>query len=121
MLKQIKEVTFEDRPVPELRDAHDVIVHVAQTGICGSDVHYWQRGRIGPYIVQSPMVLGMFPPRDYLRTALILQDMSHPVSFIKLVALLPILPLETKLLLNLECHVVGASIAGKALTSIVEV
>lgn len=27
-------------------------------GICGSDVHYWQRGRIGEFVVQSPMVLG---------------------------------------------------------------
>jgi D-xylulose reductase len=33
-------------------------VHIAQTGICGSDVHYWQRGRIGDFILTSPIVLG---------------------------------------------------------------
>jgi D-xylulose reductase len=49
---------LEDRPVPTLKNEHDVIVHVAQTGICGSDVHYWQRGRIGPYVLKAPMVLG---------------------------------------------------------------
>lgn len=28
------------------------------TGICGSDIHYWQHGRIGSFIVKSPIVLG---------------------------------------------------------------
>lgn len=41
-----------------MRDDYDVRVHVEQTGICGSDVHYWQRGRIGDFILQSPIVLG---------------------------------------------------------------
>lgn len=27
-------------------------------GICGSDVHYWQHGRIGDFVVKDPMVLG---------------------------------------------------------------
>lgn len=27
-------------------------------GICGSDVHYWKRGRIGDFILTGPMVLG---------------------------------------------------------------
>ena len=27
-------------------------------GICGSDVHYWKRGRIGDFILNAPMVLG---------------------------------------------------------------
>ncbi|KAI1267721.1 GroES-like protein [Xylariaceae sp. FL1019] len=58
VLRAVKEVAFEDRPKPTIKDQHDVIVRVAQTGICGSDVHYWQRGRIGPFILNSPMVLG---------------------------------------------------------------
>ncbi|OQE04400.1 hypothetical protein PENVUL_c033G00540 [Penicillium vulpinum] len=28
------------------------------TGLCGSDVHYWQHGRIGPYVVENPIILG---------------------------------------------------------------
>ena len=47
VLRAVKDVVFEDRAVPPLKDPWDVRVHVAQTGICGSDVHYWQRGRIG--------------------------------------------------------------------------
>ncbi|KAK9458465.1 chaperonin 10-like protein [Lipomyces oligophaga] len=58
VLKDIKSVALEDRPKPELTDDHDVLVHVGQTGICGSDVHYWQRGRIGEYVLTGPMVLG---------------------------------------------------------------
>lgn len=27
-------------------------------GICGSDVHYWVEGRIGDFVVKSPMVMG---------------------------------------------------------------
>lgn len=44
--------------MPKLSDEHDVRVHVEQTGICGSDVHYWQRGRIGDFVLNSPIVLG---------------------------------------------------------------
>ncbi|KAF5862748.1 hypothetical protein ETB97_011198 [Aspergillus alliaceus] len=58
VLRAVKDVVIEDRPRPELKDPHDVLVHVSQTGICGSDVHYWQRGRIGDYVVTGPMVLG---------------------------------------------------------------
>ena len=36
----------------------DVRVRVHTVGICGSDVHYYQHGRIGPFVVEAPMVLG---------------------------------------------------------------
>jgi D-xylulose reductase len=58
VLHSVQNVSFEDRPVPALRNEHEVRVHIAQTGICGSDVHYWQRGRIGDFILKSPIVLG---------------------------------------------------------------
>lgn len=47
VLRAVQDVVLEDRAIPTLKDPWDVRVHVAQTGICGSDVHYWQRGRIG--------------------------------------------------------------------------
>lgn len=58
MLQELKKVAFENRPVPKLRDEYHVRVHIEQTGICGSDVHYWQRGRIGDFILKSAIVLG---------------------------------------------------------------
>ncbi|KEQ94283.1 hypothetical protein AUEXF2481DRAFT_264571 [Aureobasidium subglaciale EXF-2481] len=58
VLRAIKDVAFENRDIPKLRDEYEVRVQIAQTGICGSDVHYWQRGRIGDFILKSPIVLG---------------------------------------------------------------
>jgi D-arabinose 1-dehydrogenase-like Zn-dependent alcohol dehydrogenase len=36
----------------------EVQIAVHSVGICGSDVHYLRRGRIGDFIVTGPMVLG---------------------------------------------------------------
>lgn len=58
VLRAVQQVAFEDRAIPPLRDEHDVRVRVEQTGICGSDVHYWQRGCIGDFVLTSPIVLG---------------------------------------------------------------
>jgi L-iditol 2-dehydrogenase len=35
-----------------------VLVRVASVGVCGSDVHYFEHGRIGSYVVEEPLVLG---------------------------------------------------------------
>ena len=58
VLQEPGKVSFEDRPIPELTSDTDVLINVKFTGICGSDVHYWHEGRIGDFIVRSPMVLG---------------------------------------------------------------
>lgn len=48
------------RPVPGLGQVGpgEVRIGVHTVGICGSDVHYYTHGRIGPYVVEAPMVLG---------------------------------------------------------------
>jgi D-xylulose reductase len=48
------------RPVPGLGPVGpgEVRIGVHTVGICGSDVHYYTHGRIGPYVVEAPMVLG---------------------------------------------------------------
>ncbi|KAJ6151849.1 hypothetical protein N7470_006977 [Penicillium chermesinum] len=56
VLEGIHKVKFEDRPVPQLKDPHDVLINVRYTGICGSDVHYWEHGAIGQFVVKEPMV-----------------------------------------------------------------
>lgn len=45
-------------PTPGPQEA---LVHVKCTGICGSDMHLWHGGRIGPLIVDRPCVLGHEP------------------------------------------------------------
>ncbi|WP_323015440.1 NAD(P)-dependent alcohol dehydrogenase [Devosia sp.] len=35
-----------------------VRIAIHTVGVCGSDVHYYTHGRIGPFVVEAPMVLG---------------------------------------------------------------
>jgi L-iditol 2-dehydrogenase len=48
---------LEERPVP-LVGVREVLVAVRAVGVCGSDVHYYEHGRIGSFVVQKPLVLG---------------------------------------------------------------
>ena len=36
----------------------DVRIKLHTVGICGSDVHYYTHGAIGPFVVREPMILG---------------------------------------------------------------
>jgi D-xylulose reductase len=44
--------------VDEPMGPHDVRIKIHTVGICGSDVHYYQWGKIGPFVVNAPMILG---------------------------------------------------------------
>jgi L-iditol 2-dehydrogenase len=57
VLRAVGEVDLEERPDPA-PGAHEVVVRVASVGVCGSDVHYYEHGRIGSYELTSPLVLG---------------------------------------------------------------
>src|SRR5690606_24625521 len=35
-----------------------VVVEIDAVGICGSDVHYYEHGRIGDYVLTAPLILG---------------------------------------------------------------
>lgn len=50
-------IAVEERDVPRPA-ADEVLVRVGSVGVCGSDVHYYEHGRIGPYVVDAPLVLG---------------------------------------------------------------
>ena len=51
------EIVLEERPLPE-PGPREVLVEVTAVGVCGSDVHYYEHGRIGPHVVRAPLVLG---------------------------------------------------------------
>ncbi len=57
VLRGVRDLFIEERPVPQA-NAGEVLVHVAAVGVCGSDVHYYEHGRIGNFVVEAPMVLG---------------------------------------------------------------
>ncbi|MGN8160339.1 NAD(P)-dependent alcohol dehydrogenase [Salinisphaera sp. SWV1] len=58
VLERQHELSLREIDLPAELGAHDVRVHVHTVGICGSDVHYYTHGRIGPFVVNEPMVLG---------------------------------------------------------------
>ena len=51
------DLRVEDRAIPE-PGLREVLVEIAAVGVCGSDVHYYEHGRIGSFVVREPMVLG---------------------------------------------------------------
>lgn len=51
------EIAVKPVDMPEV-GPDQVLIRVAAVGVCGSDVHYYEHGRIGPYVVESPLVLG---------------------------------------------------------------
>lgn len=50
-------IVVESRPVPSPA-ADEVLVEVRSVGVCGSDTHYFDHGRIGDFVVRQPLVLG---------------------------------------------------------------
>ncbi|MFR8238536.1 MAG: NAD(P)-dependent alcohol dehydrogenase [Dorea sp.] len=51
---------FEERDIPKAKD-DEVLVKLEYVGICGSDLHYYETGAIGDYVVKPPFVLGHEP------------------------------------------------------------
>jgi L-iditol 2-dehydrogenase len=51
------EIALEERPVPR-PGTNEVLVEVKAVGVCGSDVHFYEHGRIGQVTVTAPLILG---------------------------------------------------------------
>jgi L-iditol 2-dehydrogenase len=51
------EIRIEERERPQ-PGPREVLVQVTAVGVCGSDVHYYEHGRIGPFVVDAPLILG---------------------------------------------------------------
>lgn len=58
VLEKEKELRLRDIEMNETVGDTDVRIDLKAVGICGSDLHFYQHGRIGPFVVSSPMVLG---------------------------------------------------------------
>lgn len=57
VMTAIRSIEIQERPVP-VPAPHEVLVQIEYVGVCGSDVHYYEHGRIGDYVVTGPLVLG---------------------------------------------------------------
>jgi D-xylulose reductase len=58
VLERKRELSLREVDLPQAVGPHQVKVKMHTVGICGSDVHYYTHGRIGPFVVNEPMVLG---------------------------------------------------------------
>lgn len=58
VLEKIETLKIRDIDIREPLGPNDVRIALKTVGICGSDVHYYTHGKIGPYVVKEPMVLG---------------------------------------------------------------
>ena len=57
VLRAPGDVVIEERPIPRAGPGQ-VVVRVRAVGVCGSDTHYYEHGRIGRFVVEAPLVLG---------------------------------------------------------------
>jgi L-iditol 2-dehydrogenase len=57
VLERPGRLSLQERPRPQPGPG-EVLVAVRSVGVCGSDVHYFEHGRIGDFVVRQPLVLG---------------------------------------------------------------
>lgn len=60
VMNGVVKMGFVEREIPQPAD-NEVLVKLEYVGICGSDMHYYETGRIGDYVVEPPFVLGHEP------------------------------------------------------------
>ncbi|WP_118180538.1 NAD(P)-dependent alcohol dehydrogenase [Paraburkholderia phosphatilytica] len=58
VLEEARRISLRPFTLPQVVGPRDVRIRIHTVGICGSDIHYYQHGRIGPFVVNEPMVLG---------------------------------------------------------------
>ena len=58
VLTGIKQMKLTDVPEPSIKEDGDVLLKIEKVGLCGSDVHYYETGRIGAQIVEYPFIIG---------------------------------------------------------------
>ena len=58
LLTSLRHMEFTDLPDPKIEKADDVLLRIEAVGVCGSDVHYYETGRIGSQIIEYPFIIG---------------------------------------------------------------
>lgn len=58
VLEQKGVLSIRDIELPLELGPDDLKIKIHTVGVCGSDVHYYTHGAIGPFVLREPMVLG---------------------------------------------------------------
>lgn len=56
-LEEPKKIVEKEIAKPEV-GSEEVLVEMKSVGVCGSDVEYYESGRIGEFVVEEPIILG---------------------------------------------------------------
>ena len=56
VLEEARQLALRDIDLPLEVGPRDVKIKIHTVGVCGSDIHYYTHGRIGPFKVDAPMV-----------------------------------------------------------------
>ena len=58
VLTGVGRMEVRDVPDPKIEKDTEVLLKIEKVGVCGSDVHYFETGRIGSQVVQFPYIVG---------------------------------------------------------------
>jgi L-iditol 2-dehydrogenase len=58
VLHKAHDLRMEQVAKPTVQGPDDVLIRIGAVGVCGSDVHFLERGRIGNFVVEQPVILG---------------------------------------------------------------
>lgn len=58
VLTGIRQMEVVETAEPRIKNDTDVLLKIEKVGICGSDVHYYETGRIGSQVVEYPYIIG---------------------------------------------------------------
>jgi L-iditol 2-dehydrogenase len=58
VLTGIRKFDIIDIPQPSIKNPHDVLLKINSVGVCGSDIHYYNEGKIGDQVVEFPFSIG---------------------------------------------------------------
>jgi len=57
VMTDIMKSAYIEKEIPKVKN-DEVLIKVEYVGVCGSDLHYYETGAIGPYVVEPPFILG---------------------------------------------------------------
>jgi len=57
-LTGIRKMELAETPDPVIVNPDDVLIRMRTVGVCGSDVHYYENGKIGSQVVSYPFTVG---------------------------------------------------------------
>lgn len=58
LLTGVRQMEIADVPEPSIKEDNDILLKIEMVGVCGSDVHYYETGKIGSEVVEYPFIMG---------------------------------------------------------------